>query len=132
MDFMTSTWDPGDKDMDLTAVAGALSSLQTSLKTWDKEVFGSIKQQVKKLREDLEVERARSLYRGPSSAEKSIMDRLAIILSREETMEKQRARISWLREGDRNTAFFQAKARARGRTNRIRMLTDPSGRVVTE
>jgi hypothetical protein len=60
------------------------------------------------------------------------MDRLAIILSREETMEKQRARISWLREGDRNTAFFQAKACARGRTNRIKMLTDPSGRVVTE
>jgi hypothetical protein len=88
MDFVTRTWDLGDGDMDLTAVAGALSSLQTSLKTWDKEVFGSIKQQVKKLGEDLEVERARSLYRGPSSAEKSIMDRLAIIVSREETMEK--------------------------------------------
>jgi hypothetical protein len=38
----------------------------------------------------------------------------------------------WLREGDRNTAFFQAKARARHHTNRIKLLKDDSGWVFTE
>ena len=37
-----------------------------------------------------------------------------------------------MREGDRNTEFFQAKAKARGRSNRIKLLTTEDGRVRTE
>lgn len=50
------------------------------------------------------------------------MARISELLSREEIMEKQRARIDWLKEGDRNTAFFQAKSRERVRVNRISAL----------
>jgi hypothetical protein len=78
MDFMTSTWDPGDRDMDLTAVAGALSSLQTSLKTWDKEVFGSIKQQVKKLREDLVGHTPRVLMQGRKNSRRRTPSRIPL------------------------------------------------------
>ncbi|KAG2583695.1 hypothetical protein PVAP13_6KG193318 [Panicum virgatum] len=123
MDFVTRTWDPGDGTQDLAAAAGALSSLQGSLKAWDREVFGSVKKQGKELRAELEVERNGTLYRGPTAKERELMAKLADVLAREETMEKQRARISWLREGDRNTEFFQAKARARNQSNRIKRLT---------
>jgi type I site-specific restriction endonuclease len=58
--------------------------------------------------------------------------KLADVLAREETMEHQQSRISWLRDGDRNTTFFQAKARAQNRTNRIKMLTDDAGNIFTE
>ena len=60
------------------------------------------------------------------------MSKLSEVLAREEMMERQRSRISWLKEGDRNTGFFQAKARARSRSNRIKLLKDDSGRTFTE
>lgn len=111
---MNRVWDPGSGDCDLSMAANALASLQTSLKTWDREVFGSVKKQVIDLRAKLELERSGTLYRGPTEREREIIANLSNVLAREEVMEKQRLRISWLKAGDRNTPFFQAKARARG------------------
>lgn len=59
------------------------------------------------------------------------MARMSEPLSREEAMEKQRARIDWLREGDRNTAFFQARSKERVRVNRIAALRREDGVVAT-
>ena len=132
MEFVNRTWELGSGPADLSSMANALSSLQTSLKSWDRQVFGSVKKKINELRADLEVERGSTLYRGPTDREKGLMARLSEVLTREEIMEKQRSRISWLREGDRNTEFFQAKARTRGRTNRIKQLTADDGRVFTE
>lgn len=46
-------------------------------------------------------------------------------------MQKQRSRVDWLCEGDRNTGFFQAKARQRTRTNKITALKRPDGSICT-
>jgi hypothetical protein len=42
-------------------------------------------------------------------------------------MARQRSRVDWLREGDRNTAFFHARASARKKANRIHSLTREDG-----
>lgn len=47
-------------------------------------------------------------------------------------MERQRARIDWLREGDRNTAFFQAMSKERARGNRINSLYHDDGVLITK
>jgi len=47
------------------------------------------------------------------------MARISELLAREEIMEKQRSRIAWLKDGDRNTKLFQAKAKERAKTNQI-------------
>jgi hypothetical protein len=61
-----------------------------------------------------------------------MMSQLSEALAREEVMERQRSRVEWLREGDRNTGFFQAKAKARARTNRIHALKNQDGNLISE
>jgi hypothetical protein len=59
------------------------------------------------------------------------MARISELLSREETMEKQRARMEWLKYGDRNTSLFQAKSRARAKRNAIVSLRRDDDSVAT-
>jgi hypothetical protein len=56
-----------------------------------------------------------------------IEGRLCELFEREEIMAKQRSRIDWLKEGDRNTAFFHARATSRRRTNIIQYLVRDDG-----
>ena len=46
-------------------------------------------------------------------------------------MEKQQSRIDWLKDGDRNTALFQAKARERAKRNKISVLKRDDGSLAT-
>lgn len=102
------------------------------LRTWDRDHFGSVRNELKRLRRHLEVIRKKSLRRGPTKEERDIARRIAELLAREEAMEKQRSRVDWLREGDRNTGFFQAKARQRTRANKITSLKRPNGSLCSQ
>lgn len=47
-------------------------------------------------------------------------------------MWKQRARVQWLAEGDKNTEFFHQKATNRRRKNQIVKLTHDDGTICEE
>jgi hypothetical protein len=49
------------------------------------------------------------------------------LLYKEEMLWLQRSRVSWLKEGDRNTRFFHQKAVWRARKNKVKKLKDDDG-----
>lgn len=75
--------------------------------------------------------RSQLLCKGPSAEEKNLMSENSELLAREEMIAKQRSRVQWLTEGDRNTGFFQTKAKERARVNKIKSLKTESSQNIT-
>jgi len=126
-DTVAAAWNGGCSNLD--EVAGNLGSLQSTLTRWGREEFGSVKNELQKLRQQLEAVRSRTIHNGPAHEERRLMAKLSEMLAREEAMEKQWSRVLWVHEGDRNTGFFQAKARNRARTNRITAIQRQDGTI---
>jgi hypothetical protein len=116
----------------LLGVAECLGHMQRTLQSWSKEHFGNIRRKLKRARVEFEKERQKALHRGSSNREKQLAAQIAELLRKEEVMAKQRSRVDWLKEGDRNTTFFHARASARKHQNKIRALKDDTGRLCME
>jgi hypothetical protein len=123
--IVAASWEGGC--MSLSDVNASLGNLQTVLRQWDRTEFGSVRQELKRLRGRLEALHNQTIRRGPARKERDVAQRVAELLAREEVMEKQRSRVERLREGDRNTGFFQAKEKQRTRLNKITSLKRDDG-----
>lgn len=53
--------------------------------------------------------------------------KFSLLLNQREVYWKQQVKVEWLREGNRNTKFFHAKALKRRRQNNLERLLDNSG-----
>lgn len=114
--LVEDSWGGGDGVHTLVELQSSLGALQLSVQDWEISVFGKVKKELYHLRTQLEAERRRSVHSGPSSWERRLMARLAELLSREEMMEKQRSRVTWLKDDDRNTDFFSSSVARKGKT----------------
>ena len=124
-------WKRNNVQNDLNGIASTLRRVQNDLQHWSYNKFGSVRKSIKVIREKLEELRSVSSYRGPTVEEHNLIRQLNNMLSREETMMRQRSRVQWLRDGDGNTAFFHAKAKERSRQNHIGSLTKEDGSLTT-
>jgi len=131
LQLVKDTWGDANHIEDLDELQTSLGRMRWAFQEWDHSVFGSVRKELSKLRRELEIERSYSIFSGPSRRERQIMTRISELLAREEIMEKQRSRLSWLKDGDRNTKFFQAKAKERAKTNHISALRTVNGDLVT-
>ncbi|KAL9669643.1 hypothetical protein QQ045_007190 [Rhodiola kirilowii] len=102
------------------------------LKDWNKKCFGKVKNKIKELQEELS--KVQDMERTDDSAdlEVNLTSELDEWFLREELLWKQRSRIDWLKEGDRNTRYFHQRASHRRRMNRIEKLQTNDGMWVTE
>lgn len=106
MALIRDSWNEEVAAGSLDSVRTKLKGVQMRLQTWERDIFGLVKKTLAELRKELELERRRSIGSGPSRHECQLMSRISEMLSREEVMERQRSRVQWLKEGDRNTSFF--------------------------
>uniref|UniRef100_A0A453D5J8 Reverse transcriptase domain-containing protein n=1 Tax=Aegilops tauschii subsp. strangulata TaxID=200361 RepID=A0A453D5J8_AEGTS len=113
-------------------VSAAMKNVATLVEKEAKEVVGEIEGRLKKARKDLE-----RCMRCPVSEEKIAEEaRLRCVVNdleeKKNTKEKQRSRVSWLKDGNRNTRYFMAFASARRKMNRVKELKKEDGSVVKE
>jgi hypothetical protein len=115
----------------LRATWATLHSVANSLGQWSKDTFGSVQQKIRSLEKHLKYLRL-APWRGTDDEARTVERELCELFEREEIMARQRSRIEWLKEGDRNTSFFHARASARRRANKINALARPDGSRCTD
>lgn len=117
-------WSHADTKGHLGTIHTALKGLMLSLKQWSADKFGSVRKKLEELRAMLaSLQAAGEDYR----IIKVTISEMNELLYREEMLWLQRSRVSWLKEGDRNTKFFHQRATWRARRNRIKRLKDDNG-----
>ena len=126
-EVVANAWSGGGPGHSLEKITKKLQSMQGVLSKWAQKEFCSVQNRIKSLKDALKG--FRMLHQTPEIEEKMrrTESELDEWLYREEMMWRQRSRITWLREGDRNTEFFHRKATWRRKKNKITKLKREDG-----
>jgi hypothetical protein len=123
-DIISSAWEEAGQKSDLGDINNALQKVMDVLHAWGRRKFGNVTRELSRMRRKLSL-----LYEedAPSDEIRGVLDAMNELMYREEMLWLQRSRISWLKEGDRNTKYFHRKAVWRACKNRIKSLKDQDG-----
>lgn len=122
--FVKDTWENKRPDGNLGSVRDALTDMMARLKAWSKENFGHVTKEIERLRAELA---DLQLLDADRATIRQKMHQLDELLYKEEMMWLQRSRITWLKEGERNTKYLHRRAVWRARRNYIQRLRKLDG-----
>eukprot|EP00253_Pinus_taeda_P004365 PITA_04365 len=113
-----------------------LKSLKGQIKRWNKEEFGNILEDKQKLEKEMEDIQQKIILEGRTeesiNKEGAILGRLEERRKQEEIVWRQKSRIKWLREGERNTKFFHQAMIKHRQGNMILSIKNKNGERVVE
>jgi exonuclease III len=108
-----------------------LKYFKQQVRKWNKEVFGNIFQERKLLEQKLEALQKMAIQTGytpnQQQEEQQTRQQLEERLKQEEILWRQKSRIQWLKEGEKNTKFFHRSMIHRRFINRITKLENAQG-----
>jgi exonuclease III len=113
-----------------------LKNFKMLLKQWNKNCFGDIFQSIQDIEKQLE-QIQKTFISGSRPAdlmqeEEKLRQQLEERRKQEEILWKQKSRVQWLKEGERNTKFFHRTVVHRRHVNRITHLEDGQGNIIRE
>lgn len=115
-DFVSEKWNNS------SSLIHALSQLAEDLQEWNRNVFGNIFHQKRKILARIagvQSTLSNNVNRGLIKLESKLRRELGEILDREETLWYQKSRIDGLKNRDRNTTFFNLSIIVRRWRNKI-------------
>ncbi|KAI5334024.1 hypothetical protein L3X38_024157 [Prunus dulcis] len=126
--IIANAWNTSFTGMLMYQVCEKIKTTRIQLMQWQRSMFGTTKTEIQRVRSQLDV-----VWRQPNSENTTatyhlLMSQLDSLLSREQAFWKQRSKVSWLKEGDRNTRFFHQRARNRKQRNYVKGLRNNTGR----
>ena len=125
--MLAQAWSDQPRVMTLDGLQNKLEALSVSLSGWERQSFGNVNRELKGLTAWLDQLRSDRARTSPSYEELKVVDIIMELNYREEIMWRQRSRIAWLTEGDRNTHFFHLRANQRRKQNKISRLLKGDG-----
>ncbi|CAH9124930.1 unnamed protein product [Cuscuta epithymum] len=130
LETVAKNWNGGSTG-GMRGLVTKLQTLKKALRTWNKEVFGNIFDDIRKAEE--EVQKAEMAYQQQSS-EANREDwsyKKSLLLSKynmERKFWKQKAHIAWLKDGDSNSHYFHSLVKIRRRKQHISSILDSDGK----
>jgi exonuclease III len=131
-DTIENTWQKSGPAVNFQEVREKILYLQRELDDWAKKDFGSVVKKTADIRKKLS-----RLWNLPPTdwvrrEETKLSAELDELLLREELMWRQRSRATYIRDGDKNTKWFQQRATWRRKKNTIVKLKDANGAWVED
>ncbi|OMO53282.1 Endonuclease/exonuclease/phosphatase [Corchorus capsularis] len=108
-------------------VIQAIANCGRALQYWDKTLFGNVRHKINCKKQELS-----DLYMDvhqhvEDSSIQDCLDELNTLYDQEKVMWRQRSKVSWLKDGNRDSKFFHSIASSRKRRNAITRFRDDEG-----
>ncbi|XP_043689263.1 uncharacterized protein LOC122640174 [Telopea speciosissima] len=135
IDFVKGIWEEPVAGSPLLVLFLKLKRLRGTLRKWNREVFGNVHQQVKDAEDcvcRIEVAYDQSPNEGAKEELEEDRKILEGVLLQEEIFWKQKSRVSWLKEGDRNIKFFHSMVNIRRRQARVDKIKGADGEWICD
>jgi hypothetical protein len=121
---VANAWQEAGAKHNVADILSGLDNVMEALQGWSKRKFGNVLRELDKARKHLEM---LQVTNADQRDIRKATDHMQELLYREEMLWLQRSRITWLKEGDKNTRFFHQKAVWRARRNKIKKLKCDDG-----